>query len=81
MIRAVATKVDGSKLLVLGITKENVERLKQGRPIHVEGAPMGVDTSVVIYYGETARDLIKQLKDAGIELPAVPIVGIPKAPT
>jgi hypothetical protein len=56
MIRAVATKADGTKLLILGVDDENVKRLTSGQPIHVEGADVGIPgVDVVVMHGHTMQ--------------------------
>lgn len=45
--------------LILGLSWENVERLKQGRPIRFDGRPIGFKADVLICYGET-EDAIAQ---------------------
>lgn len=75
MIRAVARKKNGRTLLVLGVDDVNVKHLTSNEPIHVEGAPLGIDVDVLIMHGTTLRDVIRQLKDAGVELPEIPRVG------
>ena len=70
MIRAVATRADGTKLLLLGVDERNVERLKAGKPIMVEGGPLGLpNVAVAIMYGETMQAIIDELKEAGISVP------------
>lgn len=67
MIRAVHTNPEGRKLLILGIDKTNVERIKAGQPILVKGDQMGLDLpiDVAILYGESLDDVAKSLRDMG----------------
>ncbi len=57
-------------LLILGLTKMNVERLKAGQPIrirrevHGEGIPQGWE--IMICYGETEQHLYQQFKAQGL---------------
>jgi hypothetical protein len=65
MITANATGPDGRRLILLGITRENVDRLIAQQPIHVAadthpGFP--ADLSIVIVFGETERVLVEHLK-------------------
>ncbi len=70
MIRAVATKKDGTKLLVLGLDDENVRRLKAGQPIRVQGDQLGLPgIEVVLMHGPTAQDIVEKFRAAGIEMP------------
>jgi len=58
MIKAKLT--DGS--LLFGISAENVKRLKQGQPIHLNLKDMGLeDREVLIMYGETEQDIMAEL--------------------
>ena len=56
-------------LLLLGIDKDNVQRLKEGKPIHVHlaevdnGKPI---TEVVVCYGETMADIVQEFKQEGM---------------
>jgi hypothetical protein len=62
---------DGS--LVLGIESRNVDKLKDGQPIHVHGTEIGGfdgATQIYIMYGETLRDVYDELNEAsGGQLP------------
>lgn len=63
MIKAVATDKDGVKLFVFGLSDGNIERLREGKPILVELAPLGGEGRVAIFWGETeeamAADILK----------------------
>jgi hypothetical protein len=65
MITATATGAHGERILVLGVTKENLERLTQGQFIRVSaethpGFPQGL--KVLVVFGETERDLVQTLQ-------------------
>lgn len=65
MIIASATGENGRRVLVLGVTRENLERLTAGRPIHLraESHPgIPEDLAIAIVYGETGADIVKQLR-------------------
>lgn len=59
MVRFVFNDKEGKTHLGLGITRENVNRLTAGQPIHVKLREMGVsiDGAVMIYFGETEVEL------------------------
>lgn len=62
MIRFRATAEDGSTVIGLGITDGNIDRLRQGRPIWVEGGSVGVPgVKVVIYWGRDEYDATEQV--------------------
>lgn len=54
----------GKTLLGLGLSKENVEMLKKGNPIHVNLNEMGIkDVDMLIFYGETEEDMQRDLAE------------------
>jgi hypothetical protein len=60
-----ATGDDGTEILAMGITRQNVEYLKKGRPIRVEaeshpGFPEKL--KILIFYGENERVLAESVK-------------------
>lgn len=60
MIKFVATRKDGGgKLVGLGIEEGNVERLREGKPIHLDLRDMGIEQpiEILIFYGKTFKDL------------------------
>lgn len=71
MIRWSATGLGGRKVIGLGIEEGNIERLKDGKPILVTGEALGFAGDIFITYGEDKAALLKQFRDAGIELPTV----------
>lgn len=71
-------KVEG---LLLGLSAENLRRLKLGDPIHVtkethgEGIPDGWD--LLITYGETEKDMCDELEKHGLLQPGVNVHPLP----
>jgi len=55
-------------LLLLGITKANVEKLQQGMPILLQIKKDGMK-EISIMYGETKIDIIGELEKSGAEIP------------
>jgi hypothetical protein len=79
MITATATAADGRQVIVLGITRGNVERLMAGQPIHVgadthPGFP--VNLAITIFFGETERTLTDQLK--GLIGETTKVIAVPR---
>lgn len=66
---------DGKPFLMLGIDAENVRRLKQGKPIAIRGKDVNLDLDVFIMYGATVKDIYRELKAAGLDLPMPKIGG------
>jgi len=46
--------------VLLGVDKENVKRLKQGKPIRVKGSDLGIEVDIFIVYGNTLSDIQKE---------------------
>ena len=68
MIKASSKTSDGKTLLVLGITPENVRRMKAGHPILVDGSEVGIDNLLVtIMFGQTERSIVAEIRSHGIE--------------
>lgn len=50
--------------LVLGLSDENIKRLKAGRPIRFDARPMGYDGCIAIVWGETELKIMHELTEA-----------------
>jgi hypothetical protein len=71
MVKATVEREGGGKLLLLGITPENVRRMRAGRPVYVNGKEVGMPgVEVAVMFGETERALLEDLRKQGVELPA-----------
>jgi hypothetical protein len=54
---------EAPKLLGLGISRKNVERLEQGKPIIVRGAEVGFpELDILIFFKETDAELAKAVE-------------------
>lgn len=62
MIKFKLTTDDGKVKLGLGISDENVRRLKRGEPIYVNLNEMGIEAELMIMYGRTEAEIVKELK-------------------
>jgi len=62
MIKATMKGKDDRNILLLGLSQENVNRLKEGKPIHINGDELGLDNDVVLIYGETEAHIYKELQ-------------------
>ena len=47
--------------ILLGVDKENIKRLTEGKPIRVEGKELGIPYDIFIIYGETLKDIAREL--------------------
>lgn len=50
--------------LILGLTAENVMRMKEGKPIKFDGRPFGYPGTIGICYGETEEAIVQDLVEA-----------------
>jgi len=70
MIRAASMTKTGPVVL-LGITDENLVRLRAGLPIKVDLAEFGLGLvgDVVIFHGATHTEIVQQFREVGIDMP------------
>ena len=61
MVKVKLTKVDGNKLIVFGLSEENVQRLKGGQPILIHGSDLDLPDDYVIAYGKTEESIMQDL--------------------
>jgi hypothetical protein len=81
MITATATGPEGTQIIVLGVTRGNLDRLVKGEPIRVTGethAGFPADLMILIYFGETERTLVDQIKPLIGD--ATRVVAVPREP-
>lgn len=45
-----------------GLSEGNLQRLREGKPIHVFGAEMDLPFDVLIFWGETEEKLVEMMK-------------------
>lgn len=60
MLHATAELEDGKKLLIFGLSKLNIERLLEGKPIKTESPTVGY---VMIFVGDTEASMMEELKE------------------
>jgi hypothetical protein len=86
MITAVAKADDGTRIILLGVSRGNVTRLTDGQPIRVSAAShpgFPDDVTIMIVFGETESWLVNQMKAVitddtkivGVQEPADVLVG------
>lgn len=64
MIKAKAKTQEGKQVLLFGLSEENIIHLRMKQPILVVGEEMGIpDFDIVIIWGQTEDDIIKELAD------------------
>lgn len=69
MIRATG-EANGRPFLILGVDRENINRLTAGKPIRVTMESVGIERDVLIIFGETLQDVTNELMAAGMKIPA-----------
>lgn len=67
MIKFVSTKPNGTKLVGMGLSEENVKRLKEGKPISFNLDELGFEgLEGLIFYGETEESIVADLRAKGL---------------
>lgn len=61
-------KAERNGLLILGITPQELEHLKQGNPLNIPLADLGFNAAVMIIPGDSNEKLVKQIEEAGQKL-------------
>jgi hypothetical protein len=62
MIRMSAETGAGRRLIVLGLSEKNIEKLREGKPIHIHADDMGFAGEIMIFTGKdeaTMTDMVK----------------------
>lgn len=55
-------KAKAGNALIFGLSEDNIQRLKQGQPIIINGKELGLEGDILIFYGATEGDLIKTIQ-------------------
>ena len=82
MIFAHADKPDGTRILMLGLSRGNIGRLLDGKPMllkretHGDGVPEGWEICVV--FGETEQAIVDLLSKADLIAPTTRVIKEPK---
>jgi hypothetical protein len=63
MVKFALTTPDGRPVLGLGLSAQNVKRLKAGQPIRIDGPASGLPFAgeILIFYGRTEHDMLEEL--------------------
>lgn len=68
MIKAAGKAGDGKRLLLLGLSDENVKRLKADQPILIKAedlAELGFqDMHIAIVYGSTEEEIMERIQES-----------------
>jgi len=64
MIKTKATVLmDGRKVYLLGLSEQDIIKLKAGKPLFLQLEELGGEGEVCIMYGETEADIATELAD------------------
>lgn len=61
MIKLVG-QIDGRPIVLLGLSENNLKKLREGLPIHIFGKEMEVAVDIVIFAGKDETDLTKMVQ-------------------
>lgn len=65
MLKFIAPKPDGNKIIGIGLTRENVDRLIKDNPIMFNLSELGLEGhDVFIMFGEDQQSIVDKLKTA-----------------
>lgn len=53
----------GRRIIILGLSHENLDRLRAGKPIQLAGDALGFAGDIVIFGGETERTMAREIVD------------------
>ena len=58
-------KARSGELVIFGLSRLNLEKLQEGKPIAFDGAEVGLNgMRVLIMFGETEEDIARELMEA-----------------
>jgi hypothetical protein len=60
------TNIAGQETVGIGLTVENVAKLRRGYPVIVKGHEIGLDFDILIHYGLNEQTMLKDLQEAGM---------------
>lgn len=62
MVKFIAKDSAGS-LIGLGLSEQNLRKLREGLPIYANGKEMGLSHNIYIFYGKTDDDMFDMMKN------------------
>lgn len=63
MIKALGNNGLGN-IIYLGLSRMNIEKLQEGKPISFNGSEIGLSGTVIIDFGETEEELVTKLGES-----------------
>lgn len=74
MVKIRAQLNDGNPLLAFGLSAMNIAKLKDGQPIHIDLAELGLVGKVFIFYGETEELMRAEMEMAELIGPNTTVI-------
>jgi hypothetical protein len=80
MFKGTFAMSDGRKALIIGVSQENIDRLRRGTVIHFAADAVGILPgqeigAVTIFYGPTEEKIEQWLREGGLIGPETIVVG------
>lgn len=66
MLRALGKTPDGTRVMLLGLSEQNIQFMREGKMIFFDAEAVGFQGSIAILSGETEKDIVEQLEKEGI---------------
>lgn len=66
MIKAVYKRPDQPDLVILGLSDENLRRLREDMPILVNGRELGIAVDIAVIAGRTEDSIQEQMRKGGM---------------
>jgi hypothetical protein len=57
---------DKGTLLVFGLSKINIQKLQEGKPINIRLSELGLEGEIYIFAGDTEITMLNELEEAGL---------------
>jgi hypothetical protein len=52
----------GRDMLVIGLSEGNLQRMREGKPVHIHGEEWGQKFDLMIFWGETEQAMVKMVE-------------------
>lgn len=63
MLKAALKTKSGRSLVILGLSHVNLQRLKEGKAIKIDGNELGISVDISIFSGETEQTMAKDIAE------------------
>lgn len=67
MIKTLINAPNGTKIVGLGLSEGNIQKLKSGQPVYLHLDELGIEgIDVLIHYGKTEEAIITEFQEKGL---------------